>query len=190
MGSGGRCGGRCGGSYNRWRAKAPAPFAPRLLPLTAAPLAASPRHARSSRSGGVVRLEPSAMAALASSIGGRQPAHRARDPARIGALACISTASAAAATRQAPMPRAEPFKVWAKAATAAGAQSRMCASRMAAWRSNSDQHLGFEAALPQRHARQMLEIDGFDRRRRQASRSERRRLPIAPCSPPEGSLAP
>ena len=105
------------------------------------------------------------MAALTSSTAAASPLTAAAT-SPVERIAFTSTAAAAWATRQAPMPHAEPFKVCAKAATAAGARIAHPRHEDEGLLLEQGQHLGFKVALPQRHARQMLKINGFDRRRR------------------------
>jgi hypothetical protein len=81
--------------------------------------------------------------------------------------ALLSTASAAAATSQAPIPRAEPFRVCAKARRRARIL-HICEEDHGLPLEQA-QHLGFEARLPDRHARQVREIDP-DRLGRRGSR--------------------
>ena len=68
----------------------------------------------------------------------RTPRQGARAPADLPCSPASSSASAARATRQAPMPRAEPFIVWASIADRRpGAAVRMRAISRIDWRSNS-----------------------------------------------------
>ena len=129
--------------------------------------------ARQSRRDTVSRagsLQPAAVAISVRRAGPRsQPAPRRRrrhelvdrvgEVGRAGAARGILHRLRRLRHLPAPMPRAEPLRVWAKAAAAAGGAFAMRASSRSAWRSNRASTSASRLLSPKRHAREMGAVD-------------------------------
>ena len=101
-------------------------------------------------------------APIAARTSGWRPRVRQRSghgTAPVSPAAACSSRSAACATRQAPMPRAEPLSVWAAAAATAGSAPAIRSSMSTVWRAKISKTSRSRLRSPERHAAEMIFVD-------------------------------